>query len=97
LTSSQQNAADVGSNRYLFWFRGGIAMNQYRTTVVRLVGFAIIASVAAVAIRIPASSQTPSPNSQQAQPVPYRPGMGDFMTAGVSPRFIKLAASRTSG
>jgi hypothetical protein len=72
-------------------------MNQYRTSAVRLVGFAIIASIAAVAIQMPASGQTPSPNSQQAQPVPYRPGMGDFMTAGVSPRFIKLAAAGQLG
>jgi hypothetical protein len=72
-------------------------MTRHRTSAVRLVGYAIIASVVAVAICIPANSQAQSPNSQQAQPVPYRPGMGDFMTAGVSPRFIKLAAAGQAG
>ena len=72
-------------------------MKQHCKAAVRLVGCAIIVSAAAVAIRMPASGQTPAPNSQQAQPVPYRPGMGDFMTAGVSPRFIKLAAAGQAG
>ena len=37
-----------------------------------------------------------SANAQSNQPpqaAPYRPGMGDFMTAAVQPRHIKLAAS----
>jgi hypothetical protein len=72
-------------------------MKQCSTSAVRLVALAIIASAAAVAIQMPASGQTQGPNSQQTQPVPYRPGMGDFMTAGVSPRFIKLAAAGQLG
>jgi hypothetical protein len=77
--------------------QGEITMKQYRTSAARLVGLAIIASAAATAPQMSANGQAEAPNNQQAQPVPYRPGMGDFMTAGVSPRFIKLAAAGQAG
>jgi hypothetical protein len=69
-------------------------MKRYRTTITRLAGFFIAASAIASAAQGPASGQTPAP---QTQPVPYRPGMGDFMAAGVQPRHTKLAAAGQAG
>jgi hypothetical protein len=68
-----------------------------RSRVMRPAKILIAIVVCGAALSISAHGQTPTTNPPQAQPAPYRPGMGDFMTAGVQPRHIKLAAAGQLG
>src|ERR1700756_5425053 len=55
----------------------------------RLVARCVLAVLGLSATTMTASSQTPSPTQQQ-QPQPYRPGLGDLMTATIQPRHAKI-------
>lgn len=68
-------------------------MKEYRALFPKLVGCVLLAlAVAAGAARIASGQAQP-----KAETPPYRPGMGDFMTAGVQPRHLKLAAAAQTG